>query len=83
MALTQQEINKCIQNLKNNTKQTYYNAKLSKHQAVDILNAINNDYEARRATVKTAMDTASGTTLTTAQAKSFGKAWLQMKWGGE
>ncbi len=83
MALTQLEINKCVLKLKQQSKRVYYNAGLSKHQVVDILNALNDDYESRRGAVRALMNTAAGATLTTNLLRSIKKSWLTMKWGNE
>ncbi len=83
MALTQSEINKCIRNLKQQSKTLLYGSGLSKYQVIDALTALDDDYEARRSTLKGLVDTAAGETLAGNVAKAIGKAWLTMKWGGE
>ena len=44
-----------------------------------VLQAIEDAWQDNKATVKTAMDVAANTTLTNAQAKVIGRAWLQWK----
>ena len=48
-----------------------------------VFQAIEDWYEGQRATVKAAIDTAAGRTISNAAAKKYGKAYLQWKWGLE
>ena len=59
------------------------NAAITKSQLRAGFDAVNDDYEARRLTIKELIDADMGTTTTNAFAKKLGKAWLNWKTGGE
>ncbi len=56
---------------------------LSKVQWKSALQAIEDNFEANRAAVKTDVDAAAGVTLTNPMAKKLSKAWMQRKFFSE
>ncbi len=85
MVLTNSEFASLVRFLKNDPdgKQELKNAAIIKSQLRAGFDAINDDYESRRLTVKGLIDTAMGITTTNLFAKKLGKAWLNWKFGGE
>ena len=58
-------------------------AGLTKAQWKAALQAVEDRFEEGRAGLKSAIDLAAGTTLTSSMAKKLGKVWMQQKVGGE
>jgi hypothetical protein len=56
---------------------------LTKAQLKAAAQAVEDWYESERATVKAAIDTAVGQTISNALAKKIGKFWMQYKWETE
>ena len=55
------------------------NPSLNGIELMAVMQAIEDKWEAGKAGLKTAMDTAAGKTLTNAQVKVLGRAWLKFK----
>lgn len=53
---------------------------LTKDQLLSTIQAIEDWWDANRATLKSAMEAAAGATLSNALAKTIAKYWLRMKW---
>lgn len=85
MALTNTEFGDIVRSLRSDiTGKTELKSVAILKQALRAgLDAINDDYESRRLTIKGSIDTAMGITTTNAFAKKLGKAWMSWKLRGE
>lgn len=55
----------------------------SKQQLRSLVQGMENFFEANRAAMKAAMEAEAGITITQAFARKIGRAWMQLKFGGE
>lgn len=55
----------------------------SKGQLHDLIQGLEDFFEANRAGMKTAMETSAGISISNTLAKKIGKVWMETKWGGE